>query len=176
VTNDGAIADRVRLLRNGGQAERNYHVELGVNSWLDELQAAILRARLARLADWTAGRRGLSQTYFASLDPDVVSLPLRDPGDVYHLFAVRSTQRDALRAHLLALGIGTLVHYPVPVPKQPAFFASDSSACPNAERYCREVVSLPLHPNLTQDQVHQVCSAVNSFRQTGDYRSQRVAH
>lgn len=81
MTNDSAIAERVRLLR-GGQAERNYHVELGVNSRLYELQAAILRVRLA------------------ALDPDVVSLPPRDPGHVYHLFAVRSTQGDALRAHL----------------------------------------------------------------------------
>ena len=72
----------------------------------------------------------------------------------------------ALRAHLLALGIGTLVHYPSPVPKQPAFLASNSSAWPNAERYFREVVSLPLHPHLSRDQVRQGCSAVNSFVRT----------
>jgi dTDP-4-amino-4,6-dideoxygalactose transaminase len=166
VTNDATVADRVRRLRNGGQSERNHHVEPGVNSRLDELQAAILRARLTRLAAWTEERRRLAGIYFESLDPTVVSLPAMDTGHVYHLFVVRSVERDALRSHLSSLGVGTLVHYPTPVPKQPAFRTATSAGCPNAERLSAQVVSLPLHPNLSQQQVLRVSAAVNAFRHT----------
>jgi dTDP-3-amino-3,4,6-trideoxy-alpha-D-glucose transaminase len=164
VTNDAALADRIRRLRNGGQTERNRHVDCGVNSRLDELQAAVLRARLTQLAGYTARRQQLAATYRATLDPAVVALaPADDPGHVYHLFTVRSERRDALRAHLLTHGIATLVHYPVPVPRQPAFASSPAAPCPNAERFCAQVVSLPLYPNLTDDQVHHVSEAVNNF-------------
>ena len=166
VTNDAAIAERVRRLRNGGQAERNRHVETGVNSRLDEMQAAILRLRLSRLGDWTAERRRLAMAYARSLNPDVVALLPRDPGHVYHLFVVRSNNRDVLRAHLSSLGIGTLVHYPTPVPLQPAFHKANQTSYPNAERLSAQVVSLPLRPDLSEEQVLRVCAAVNAFRET----------
>jgi dTDP-4-amino-4,6-dideoxygalactose transaminase len=164
VTGDLTIADRVRQLRNGGQRERNCHVEAGVNSRLDELQAAVLRARLPLLAGWTAKRRHLAGIYRASLDPAIVTIPLDHPGHVYHLFAIRSIHRDRLRWHLSSQGIGTLVHYPVPVPMQPAFRSSTTvSRYPNATRYCEHVLSLPLHPGLGEEEVLRVCGAVNAF-------------
>ena len=112
VTNDAALADRVRRLRNGGQAGRYHHVEPGVNSRLDELQAAVLRVRLQGLAEATAVRRDLARTYRQRLGPGVAPIVERDPGHVYHLFPVRSPERDTLMAFLGERGIETLVHYP----------------------------------------------------------------
>jgi dTDP-3-amino-3,4,6-trideoxy-alpha-D-glucose transaminase len=109
VTGDGALADRIRRLRNGGQRGRYDHDEPGVNSRLDELQAAILRARLPWLATWTDRRRTLAAQYRRQLPDGVAPIPERDPGLVYHLFPVRTAERDALRAHLTAAGFGTLV-------------------------------------------------------------------
>jgi dTDP-4-amino-4,6-dideoxygalactose transaminase len=162
VTNDRALADRVRRQRNGGQDRRGHHLEAGVNSRLDELQAAVLRTRLTRLTDWTSHRRHLADTYYSALESDTVLPPPRDEGHVYHLFAVRSRFRDELQAHLAWHGIGTLVHYPVPVPHQPAFRSTDA-VYPIAERFCDEVLSLPLNPALTERDVRHICSVINRF-------------
>ncbi len=164
VTNDTALAARLRRLRNGGQTDRYHHVEPGVNSRLDELQAAILRARLPRLAGETARRRALAARYRtalagASADP----VPERDAGHVYHLFVVRSAARDRLQAHCAAQGIETLIHYPIPIPRQPALAAADPAACPVADRACAEVLSLPLAPHVTEPQIDAVASAVRAF-------------
>ena len=115
VTNDAAIAEKLKRLRNGGQTAQYRHDEFGVNSRLDEMQAAILRARLAWLPEWTARRRELAARYRQSLAGAPVDVPPEcDPGHVYHLFPVLSAGRDLLQAHLAARGIGTLVHYPTP--------------------------------------------------------------
>jgi dTDP-4-amino-4,6-dideoxygalactose transaminase len=163
-TGDESLAGRVRRLRNGGQADRYRHLEAGVNSRLDELQAAVLRARLPFLTKWTAERRALAAAYRAALEGGHVRLPSEhDPGHVYHLFAVRSAARDALQAHLAGSGIETLVHYPVPIPRQPAFADAQPAVCPEADRACRELLSLPLYPALRRDAVAQVCAAVRAF-------------
>ncbi len=120
VTQDQAVADKIRRLRNGGQEMRYHHVEPGVNTRLDELQAAVLRARLPLLPQWTERRRALARAYRSAL-AEHLPVPERDRGHVYHLFPVRSGRRDALQAHLRAAGIETLIHYPVPLPDQPAF-------------------------------------------------------
>jgi dTDP-3-amino-3,4,6-trideoxy-alpha-D-glucose transaminase len=163
VTNDVALADRLRRLRNGGQADRYHHVDAGVNSRLDELQAAVLRARLAFLPKWTARRRALAATYRAAL-PSGLPVAERDPGHVYHLFPVRSAARDTLHAHLLASGIETLIHYPVPLPRQAAFAAYDPGPAPVADRAARELLSLPLHPRLHEQDVVRVAGAVCEFQ------------
>src|SRR6185295_16820349 len=121
-TNDSRIADHARRLRNGGQTDRYHHGEFGVNSRLDELQAAVLRARLLWLPGWTERRRTLARAYRAALAgaPGLVVPPERDPGHVYHLFPVRSGSRTDLQAQLKEAGIETLIHYPVPIPRQPA--------------------------------------------------------
>jgi dTDP-4-amino-4,6-dideoxygalactose transaminase len=164
ITDDAALAERLKRLRNGGQADRYHHVEAGVNSRLDELQAAILRARLPFLPGWTATRRALADVYRRELAgaPVRVSKEL-DAGHVYHLFTVRATDRERLQAHLHQAGIATLVHYPIPIPRQRAVAHLAPSACPVADRVCAEILSLPLHPGLDPESVGTVARAVSSF-------------
>lgn len=169
VTNDRPLADRIARLRNGGQTDRYWHQEPGTNSRLDELQAAILRARLPRLAGWTARRRTLADAYRAALSGATVAAPAAiDPGHVYHLFVVRAPggarSRDALQHHLKDRGIETLVHYPVPIPRQPAMAAVNPADCPRAAAACDEVLSLPLHPGLSDADASKVAAAVVEFQ------------
>jgi dTDP-3-amino-3,4,6-trideoxy-alpha-D-glucose transaminase len=183
VTNDASIAARIRRLRNGGQSNRYVHDEAGVNSRLDELQAAVLRARLPMVPRWTARRRALAAAYRRLLtdcappEPSRAARPLvqRDDGHVYHLFVVRASERDALQAHLSASGVETLIHYPVPLTRQPAFSAitrgnipndraESTTECPVAERAAEEILSLPLHPRLADTEVERICSAVDTFQ------------
>lgn len=164
VTSDAALADRLKRLRNGGQTNRYHHLEFGVNTRLDEMQAAVLRARLPRLAGWTARRRALAARYRAALPGAPLTVPPeRDPGHVYHLFPVLSGTRDAFQAHLKAAGVETLIHYPVAIPKQPALAGIATTACPIAERVCNEVFSLPLHPALSDAEVDTIAAAVHTF-------------
>ncbi|RPJ58606.1 MAG: aminotransferase, partial [Acidobacteria bacterium] len=166
VTNDLMLADRLKRLRNGGQSDRYHHAEFGVNSRLDEIQAAVLRARLPFLPRWTAARRATARRLRAAIrNPRVVVPPEMDSGHVYHLFPVLSARRDVLRAHLAAAGIETLVHYPVPIPCQPALAATNPAPCPFAARVCDEVVSLPLHPAMTPSELDAIEAAVNDFRE-----------
>jgi dTDP-4-amino-4,6-dideoxygalactose transaminase len=167
LTNDAALAGRIRRLRNGGQSSRYHHDEFGVNSRLDEMQAAILRARLARLPAWTARRRALGARYRAALAPVVAAAgdalripPELDPGHVYHLFPVLSADRDALKARLEAHGVETLIHYPVPIPRQPAVATEEPADCPVADRICNQLLSLPLFPDLPDASVTTVVEAL----------------
>jgi dTDP-4-amino-4,6-dideoxygalactose transaminase len=159
---DASHAARARRIRNGGQTDRYRHGELGVNSRLDEIQAAVLRARLPLLRGWTERRRLLARRYRAALAPtDVVVVPPeQDPGHVYHLFPVRSATRDAMQAHLRAAGIETLIHYPVPIPEQPAMAAVAPASCPIARQVCDEIFSLPLYPTLSDAVIEDVARAV----------------
>jgi len=164
ITRDAALADRIRRLRNGGQTDRYRHETFGVNSRLDELQAAILRARLPLLPSWTSKRRTLAATYRAALADTAIGVPPEcDAGHVYHLFVVRSRDRAAraaLQEQLAARGIETLVHYPVPIPQQPALAGSHPADCPVAARVCDEVLSLPIYPALADADVARVAAAV----------------
>jgi dTDP-4-amino-4,6-dideoxygalactose transaminase len=167
VTSDAALADRLRRLRNGGQRTRYQHDEFGVNSRLDEIQAAILRERLRFLPTWTESRRGLARVYREALVGAPVRVPREcDPGHVYHLFPVRSAERDALQTHLRLQGIETLIHYPVPIPRQPALAPEFPRECPMATRACAEVLSLPLHPGMAPDTARIVADAIHRFGST----------
>lgn len=163
VTSDARLAERLRLLRNYGSRAKYSHEIAGVNSRLDELQAAFLSARLKRLDAANARRRVLAERYDARLAGTDLILPSRaswaEP--VYHLYVVRSPARDALQARLAAAGIETLIHYPTPCHLQPAFahLGLKPGALPLAERLAGEVLSLPLHPGMTLDEVDQVCAA-----------------
>jgi dTDP-3-amino-3,4,6-trideoxy-alpha-D-glucose transaminase len=161
-TSDERIAARVRRLRNGGQTDRYHHGEFGVNSRLDEMQAAILRTRLQRLPEWTAQRRTLGRAYRIALAgaAGVVVPPECDPGHVYHLFPVRSGARAALRARLHAAGVETLIHYPVPITRQPAVASQEPADCPLADRLCGDVLSLPLYPGLPDAAIRAVADSV----------------
>ena len=166
ITSDRAIAERVKRLRNGGQSDRYVHVEAGINSRLDELQAAVLRARLTQLPAWTQRRRELASEYRRSLPGGVQPVAERDPGHVYHLFPVRTSGRQALQTSLAAAGIETLIHYPMPLHEQP--FASELNGrrtrdCQVASRAARELLSLPLHPRLTDGDLRAVVAAVRNM-------------
>jgi dTDP-4-amino-4,6-dideoxygalactose transaminase len=164
VTSDADLATRLKRLRNGGQTNRYHHVEFGVNTRLDEIQAAVLRTRLSRLADGTHRRRALGARYRAALvDAPVVVPPECDPGHVYHLFPVRSAARESLQAHLRAAGIDTLIHYPIPIPRQQALGDLHTAPCPIADQVCAEVFSLPLHPALSDEDADRVATAVHAF-------------
>jgi dTDP-3-amino-3,4,6-trideoxy-alpha-D-glucose transaminase len=161
ITSDAALADRIARLRNGGQTDRYHHVEAGVNSRLDELQAAVLRARLPTLRRKTEQRRALAAEYRTRLAAAPVSVPMEmDAGHVYHLFPIRSRRRAQLQAHLQTAGVETFVHYPVAVSQQPAFAASNPGDCPNAIQAAGEVLSLPLYPGLHVESVWAVADAV----------------
>jgi dTDP-4-amino-4,6-dideoxygalactose transaminase len=166
VTNDDALAARLKRLRNGGQTDRYHHAEFGINSRLDELQAAVLRARLPFLLEWTARRRRLAALYRLNLSSASVRVPRElDPGHVYHLFVVRTGQRARLQQHLAGDGIETLVHYPVPIPRQPALASQHPADCPEGNRACDDVLSLPLHPGLSAADVETVAASVRAFHE-----------
>jgi len=167
LTSDAAIAEKLKRLRNGGQTDRYRHVEFGVNSRLDEMQAAILRARLPWLPEWTTRRRALAARYRGALAGGPVRVPPEcDPGHVYHLFPVLTMRRDAFQAHLTARGIGTLVHYPIPIPRQQALAHLPLRPAPVCDRVADEVVSLPLHPQMSDADVDAVAAAVHEWRAT----------
>jgi dTDP-4-amino-4,6-dideoxygalactose transaminase len=162
------LADRMAVLRNYGQTVRYVHGELGLNSRLDELQAAILRVRLGRLDDWTSARRAVAHRYSESIDnPEVELLPLPDDPrrHVHHLFVVRCGRRDELREHLVSLGVECLSHYPIPVhlqsPTRDLRRDPEGLAC--TESHAERCLSLPCHPLLTSAQVESVAEAVNAF-------------
>jgi dTDP-4-amino-4,6-dideoxygalactose transaminase len=164
VTGDAALAERIRQLRNGGQTERYHHLHAGVNSRLDDIQAAVLRARLPFLRSWTARRREIAAAYRALLaGSPVTPVPEIDSGHVYHLFPVRSAGRDRLQEHLRAAGVETLIHYPIALTRQPAFAPYAPAACPVADRAAREILSLPLYPRMTGEQVSLAADAVRAF-------------
>lgn len=162
-TNDAALAARIKRLRNGGQTSRYHHEEAGANSRLDELQAAILRARLPFLSSWTARRRSIATAYRAGIATPAVEVPREyDAGHVYHLFPILTADRAAVQAHLEAQGVETLVHYPVPIPRQPALAATHPRQCPAADDVCGRVLSLPMYPSLTDEDVARVIGAINT--------------
>ena len=168
-TADAALAQRVRVLRNYGSAQKYHNEEIGYNSRLDELQAALLRVKLPHLAAWTAQRQQLAAWYDAHLAGIAgLRLPHTAPGatHVYHLYVVHHARRDALLLHLAQHGIGTLVHYPVPPHRQPAYAGLQlpASRFPIAEALAATCLSLPLWPGMTEAQVVAVARAIRAFR------------
>ena len=167
VTSSPAVAERVRMLRNGGQRSRYVHETVGLNSRLDELQAAILSVKLGHLDTDNARRREIAARYDALLAGGPVETPWVAPDvePVYHLYVVRTPERDALMAHLAGQGVGTLVHYPTPTHLQGAYqsLGLGPGALPQAEAAAREILSLPLYPELTDDEVAWTAQAVHQF-------------
>ncbi|MFZ9746317.1 MAG: DegT/DnrJ/EryC1/StrS family aminotransferase [Opitutaceae bacterium] len=167
-TDDDALADRLRHLRNYGSKVRYQHEFQGLNSRLSELQAAFLRVKLPHLAAWNARRSRLAARYGAQLSGiPGLTLPWVPPGaePVWHLFVVRTARRDALQRHLTAAGVGTQIHYPVPPHLTPAYAAAEGRPgdFPLAEQLAAEVLSLPLGPHHTEAQIDHVCAAVREF-------------
>ena len=163
VTDDDDVADRVRLLRSYGERRRYQSVEHGRNSRLDTLQAAVLEVKLRHLEGWNERRRALAARYDAVLAEATLTPPRELPGrrHAYHLYVVRSPRREEVRRKLADRGIETLVHYPRPVHGHPAYAELGRGRDLRvSERLAEEVVSLPLHPQLTDDEADAVAAAV----------------
>ena len=167
-TNDAALADKLRHLRNYGSKERYQHELIGLNSRLSELQAAFLRVKLPRLAEWNARRARIAAAYAAQLGGvgDLV-LPTTPAWatPAWHLYVIRTARRDDLQQHLRAQGVGTQVHYPVPPHLSPAYRGAgwQRGAFPLAEKYAGEVLSLPIGPHVRANEVDYVCEQIRCF-------------
>lgn len=168
VTNDAGVAEQVRLLRNHGSRERYHHVAVGCNSRLDELQAAILRVKLRHLDRWNQIRRAHAQRYASLFQQQKLSeviLPRELPSatHVYHLYTIRLPRRDEIQRALAQQGIATQVAYPKPLPAQSALrgVANDQSA-PQATTVSREVLALPIYPELTNEMASAVVNQIAS--------------
>lgn len=166
-TSDSGVARRLRSLRNYGSSQKYIHDEVGWNSRLDELQSAFLTVKLRRLADDNARRVELARRYEEGLSALDVVLPQTADwaSPVWHLYVIRTPQRDRLRDHLAACGVETGVHYPVPPHRQTAFAGTPlaDAHLPGADRLAGEVLSLPMGPHLTSSQQDAVIDAMRSF-------------
>lgn len=163
-TNDANVAEMIRALRNCGQKVKNVHELAPFNHRLDSLQAAILRVKIKYLDDWIASRRRLASLYNRLLSGSDVVIPaeLPDYQHVYHLYVIRSKNRDSLQSYLKDHGIGTAIHYPTPVHLQPYYTNGEDKhgQFPIAEQICNEILSLPMYPELTEEQVEIVASEI----------------
>jgi dTDP-4-amino-4,6-dideoxygalactose transaminase len=168
VTQDEALATRLRKLRMHGSLKTYFHEEVGFNSRLDSLQAAVLLAKLPHLEKWSAARRR-NAAYYNSAFADVADLrtPSIDPQNVsiYNQYTVRAARRDDLQAHLKAKEIGHSIYYPLPLHLQPcfAYLGYHEGDFPESERASKEVLSLPIYPELTEGQLSEVVGAVREF-------------
>ena len=164
-TNDDETARRVRMIRDHGSERRYYHDLIGWNARLDELQAVVLRAKLPHLEAWNEARRAHADRYNMLLRDLPIVTPIACPENrhVYHLYVIRTPRRDELQAWLKGHGIGTGIHYPVPVHLQHAMrpLGYQASDLPQTERVSQEILSLPMYPELTDEQVGSVVAAVH---------------
>lgn len=169
VTREEAVATRVRMLRSYGEREKYRNAFDGTNSRLDEIQAAVLRVKLRHLDEWNARRRLHAAHYAELLRDSAVDAPIEQNGatHVYHLYVVRTSRRDDLRAFLRGKGIATGVHYPIPIHRQEAYrsLGYASGDLPETERACREVLSLPLFPELTGEAIEHVCATIRELEE-----------
>lgn len=169
LTNDSRLAQRVRQLGNHGQLQKHRHELLGRNSRMDSLQAAVLHAKLPLLDEWNRERKALAQLYNEHLSA-VQQLKIPQTREealhVYHLYVIRCRQRDELRQFLAGQGIETALHYPQAISAMPVFAGYPGAGqCPLGEKLCSQLLSLPLYPGLTRQEVSLVCEAVRTFFQ-----------
>ena len=167
VTNDPEIARRISMLRNHGRAEKHDHEMEGLNSRMDEIQGAVLRVKLKHLAEWNDARRKKAELYNRLLhDADVVVPATKnDVRHVYHLYVIRTKRRNELRSHLIENGISAGIHYPIPLHLTKAYRHLDYSEgdFPISEGHARQILSLPMCPEISDEQVDQVCSEIIAF-------------
>jgi dTDP-4-amino-4,6-dideoxygalactose transaminase len=165
-TDDDGIARRLRHLRDHAQIDKYRHEELGFNYRMDELQGAILAVKLRHLDDWNRARAQIAKSFREKLAQTSLCLPCEAPGrrHVWHLFVVRSSQRDKLRAELSRAGIGTGLHYPIPLHLQPAYrhLGYQRGDFPIAEKFANECLSLPMFPELKEFETDRICDAIAS--------------
>ena len=166
ITGDASLAEKCRMIRNYGQKNRYEHLVFGINSRLDELQAAILSVQLTHLDQSNARRTKIARLYSDNLSGiKQVTLPELRAGNThaYHLFVIRAERRDDLKAHLESHGIAALIHYPIPIHEQQCFPEYNSLHLPILERAVKEILSLPIHPYLTDEEVLFVVEKIKQF-------------
>lgn len=170
-TNDGALAETIRALGNYGSKVKYNNLYKGVNSRLDEMQAAMLRVKLRHLDKDTKHRRAVASAYISGIKNKALQLPLDREADVnnfsehvWHLFVIRSKNRAALQAHLEGMGVETLIHYPIPPHKQHAYKEWSNKEFLITERIHAEVISLPISPTMSEAEIELVIHACNSFQ------------
>jgi len=167
VTNNAELAKQVAMLRDHGSSEKYHHLALGVNGRLDEIQAAVLRVKLRHLDNWNSARRALARSYSRLLANSPVTTPIESPAcqHVYHLYVIETSQRDQLQQWLRSKGVGTGIHYPIPIHEQPAFrrYGYRPGMLPVTEAKARRILSLPIYPELTQEQLEYVVHSIREF-------------
>jgi len=167
-TNDKELAGKVRALRNYGSEKHYYNKYMGFNSRLDEMQAAILRVKLRHLEEFNEERKMIAQLYLKGLQDANIILPYvpewAEP--VWHQFVIRSTKRDELQEYLKSKGIGTLIHYPLPIHLQEAYkhLGYKKGDFPIAEKMANEVLSLPMWVGLKKEEIEMICKAIRNFK------------
>jgi dTDP-4-amino-4,6-dideoxygalactose transaminase len=171
VANDAALAERLDILRVHGGKPKYYHAFIGGNFRLDEIQAAVLNVKLPHLDSWTAGRQRNAKFYdaaFARADlGKAVETPRAAPGvrHIYNQYVIRVRDRDLLRQHLMASGVGTEIYYPVPLHLQQcfAYLKHKAGDFPNSERAAQDTVALPIYPELSEEQLQFVVTSIADF-------------
>ena len=164
VTNDKELAEKLGLLRNYGQSKKYYHDFVGVNSRLDEIQAAILRVKLKQLDEWNEKRRLVAKRYNELLGDSEIVTPIGKEyaKHVYHLYVIRHKDRNKLQQYLSKKGIETMIHYPIPVHKQKAYLdLGYTASLPVTEKTCNDILSLPVFPELKNEEIEQVVNHIN---------------
>lgn len=167
VTDNKDICDKIKMLRNYGSAVRYYNDEVGVNSRLDEIQAALLSVRLRYMDELTKERQAAAEYYFENIKNEKLILPkIRDGADhIFHQFVIRTKDRDALIKHLDERGVGTIIHYPVPphLSKAYAYLNVKEGSLPVTEQFANTVLSIPMYTGITKDEQNRVIKALNEF-------------
>lgn len=163
-SNDEKLLERIRLLRNHGRTKKYEHEEIGFGERLDALQAAVLNAKLPNLEAWTESRRSNARLYNDLLADCEVITPYESPEvrHVYHLYVIRTRKRDTMLAHLDSKGIGVSIHYPIPLHRQPAYLKQKyySGSLSVTERIVEEIISLPMYPELNNEQINYVAQTI----------------
>ncbi len=165
VTNDEILAKKLRMLRNYGQRQRYFHDIKGINSRLDELQAAILRVKLPYLNLWNERRRRIANMYHSRFQqlPLVLPLEMESNYHVYHIYAIQTPKRDALREYLEQQGVQTLIHYPIPVHQQKAYSTNIKGVLSSTEGVAGQIFSLPIFPQMRENEVVTVIETIERF-------------
>ncbi|MCD6579139.1 DegT/DnrJ/EryC1/StrS family aminotransferase [bacterium] len=168
LTNNKNIADKIRLLQNYGQKEKNLSIIKGLNSRLDEIQAAILRIKLKKLDKWNNRRREIAEMYTHLIKNSVITVPKKAvfAKNVYHLYVVRTKFRDKFKSFLESYGIQTNIHYPIPIYLQTSYLDLElkKGAFPVTEKFAKEILSLPIYPELSNREIEYIINTINQFK------------
>jgi dTDP-4-amino-4,6-dideoxygalactose transaminase len=169
VTSNDEIFDKSKILRNYGQSERYHHPVIGINSRLDEIQAAFLAEKIIWLDRYTEIRKKIAKAYRLNIKNPLIHMmkpPVSDESHVYHLFVVKTEYRSQLQSHMLQCGVQTLIHYPLPIHYQPPCtdIRRDPYGLSSAEHHSSLCLSVPCHPHMSDSDVERVVASLNSFR------------